>query len=65
MTCPCGSPARHWAVDKSRTDLLPSVMGPYCLDLNAYTAMCVPCHKVMDLRSPCTATATPDLEVCT
>lgn len=47
--CHCGAPARHWAVDKRRDDLLPSLMGPYCLDLDAYTAMCVPCHKVMDL----------------
>lgn len=45
----CGRQAKHWAY--SHTDLTErhSPEGPYSLDVDHYTPLCVPCHKRFDL----------------
>jgi hypothetical protein len=47
-TCPCGEPAGQWAIDHARAPLSEDGM-PYSPNPQDYTAMCVPCHKRMDL----------------
>lgn len=47
-TCGCGSPAEHWAYTGPR---LPGELHPFSADLGSYEAMCVPCHKAMDLAA--------------
>lgn len=48
-TCPCGAPARHWAYDHTDPLELPSCYGPYSADPAHYLALCVRCHKRIDL----------------
>lgn len=45
----CGGPAKQWAYLHTDPDQRESEWGPYSLDLEHYTAMCVPCHKRFDL----------------
>ena len=45
----CGGDAKQWALIHDRGKSLFSHEGPYSVDLMDYEAMCVPCHKAMDL----------------
>ena len=49
FVCPCGEPAKQWAYQHTSEAELTSELGPYCVDLGHYLAMCVSCHKKMDL----------------
>jgi len=46
--CSCGSPARQWAYVGPRE---PGDRSPWSTDLLLYEAMCIPCHKKMDLAN--------------
>ncbi|QGJ92844.1 hypothetical protein PBI_BEAGLE_85 [Arthrobacter phage Beagle] len=46
----CESDASQWAYVHNRGSALTSEHGPYSVNLDDYEAMCVPCHKTMDLR---------------
>jgi hypothetical protein len=45
--CACGADARQWAYIGPRAT---GERQPWTPDLSQYRAMCVPCHKVMDLE---------------
>jgi hypothetical protein len=45
----CGGAASQWAYDHSDPDQLCGPYGPYSVNLDLYSPMCVPCHKRMDL----------------
>ncbi len=47
--CKCGRNARQWAYLGGAPDERRSKEGPYTPDLGFYEAMCIPCHKRMDL----------------
>lgn len=48
--CACGEAAQHWAFLHTDPHPLVDESGlPYSADLSHYSAMCVPCHKKMDL----------------
>jgi hypothetical protein len=49
QVCSCGAPARHWAYDHADPEERIGPDGPYSLDLDRYAALCVPCHKRLDL----------------
>lgn len=45
----CGEAAKQWAFYHNRGAGIASEYGPYSVSLEDYEAMCVPCHKRMDL----------------
>lgn len=45
----CGDPAKQWAYFHNRDKSLSSEYGVYSTELSDYEAMCVPCHKRMDI----------------
>ncbi|KDE13859.1 hypothetical protein N505_0108510 [Rhodococcus aetherivorans] len=48
--CPCGERAAHWAYDHEDPDERVSAEGlPYSLQSSHYRALCVSCHKLLDL----------------
>lgn len=48
--CGCGTPATQWAyLHNDPNEKIDEQYGPYSTDFDYYDAMCVPCHKVMDL----------------
>jgi len=50
QVCACGQQAAHWAYDHSDPGELLDRGRPYSADPSHYLAMCVPCHKRMDLE---------------
>jgi hypothetical protein len=47
----CGQQAWHWAYDHEDADELYSPRGAsYSLNVNHYIALCISCHKTMDLN---------------
>lgn len=57
LTCPCGAPARQWAYDHADPNERQSKWGSYSPDPVHYVALCVPCHKRMDLDRLAQSTA--------
>lgn len=48
--CRCGQQADEWAYDHADPNELRSPEGlPYSLDVDRYTPMCRPCHRLFDL----------------
>lgn len=48
--CGCGRQASHWAYQHNDPNELRTPSGlPYSGDPECYAAMCVPCHKILDL----------------